>query len=155
MGESLFDKTKGPNAIPVYALLARAERALDTIKREYLPFLRSSLPEIDALYHAAAENAAEPSCWDQLRIAALDLRSSSATAGNEGVSAVASSLEWLLTEAVDGDQRITEVVSLHLDAIRLLVSDVAPTADSPAMRELLSQLGRASYRLRKTRRSAL
>ena len=144
--KSLFDKTRGPNSIEVNDLLTRADEAVATIKGEYLPFVRSRLPGLRSLSDFAAGDtgAKARDRWTQLKIAAQDLRSSSATAGYDQLSAVASSLEWLLSEAAGDDPRIIEVALLHLDALSRLVEDGAPDIATPQVQELLSELARAS-----------
>jgi len=142
---TLYDKTRGPKSVEVAELVNRAEEAVATVKTDYLPFIRSRLPVLRSLADAAAaEGAATSDRWAQLRVAAQDLRSSSATAGYDQLSAVASSLEWLLAESPEGDPRVVEVARLHLDALSRLVEDAAPEIGSPIVQTLLSELARAS-----------
>ena len=149
--KTLFDKTRGPNSIAVTDLVSRAEEAVQTVKGDYLPFLRTRLPSLRTLSDAASDGDGAPDRWGQLRVAAQDLRSSSATAGYDQLSAVASSLEWLLSEAPTNDPRLADVARLHLDAISRLVEDGAPDIASGKVQELLSELARASNHITRGR----
>ncbi|HLG85823.1 MAG TPA: hypothetical protein VKZ79_01345 [Alphaproteobacteria bacterium] len=140
---SLYVKANGPNAMPVRALVERAERAVEQIKQDYLPFLRDTLPNLEALTALAAAALVEDP-WHDLKLAVLDVRSSSATAGYDQLSAVATSLEWLLGEAPARDPRIVEVVQLHLDAIWRLIEEGTPRLGSPKVQALLAALGRVT-----------
>lgn len=141
--DSLFIKTRGPNAVPIDVLVERAEKAVDDIKQDYLPFLRATLPNLAALTALASEAIVEHP-WHELKLAVIDVKSSSATAGYDQLSAVATSLEWLLDEAPARDPRISEVVQLHLDAIQRLIEEGTPRLGSPKVQELLSALGRVT-----------
>ena len=140
--------TRGPKSVSVGELVSRAETAVANVKQDYLPFVRTHLANLRMLSEAASdpqnENAESAGRWEQLRGAAQDLRSSSATAGYDQLAAVASSLEWLLTEAPGDDPRIAEVAGLHFDAIWRLVEDGAPSISSPEVQTLLSALAKAS-----------
>lgn len=140
---SLYDKTQGPNSVPVTELIARAEEAVAAVKQEYLPFVRARLSNLEAMSKDADADRTDAR-WSRLSVAAQDLRSSSATAGYDQLSAIAASLEWLVNAAPVDDSRVVAVVRLHLDAIRLLVEDNAPHLASPQVQEVLTELARAS-----------
>lgn len=150
---TLFDRTRGPNSIAVSDLVSRAEEAVATVREDYLPFVRAHLPGLRSLTDAPIEEAETQALerWTQLRIAAQDLRSSSATAGYNQLSAVASSLEWLLSEAPTDDPRVPEVARLHLDALSRLVENGVPDIGEPQVQELLSELARASNHITRGR----
>lgn len=140
---TLFERTQGPNPVEIGELVARGERAVDAIKQDYLPFLRARLPTLDALsLHAIGSD--QPERWRELWAAALDLRSSSATAGFEQLSAVGASLEWLLSEASPDHAKLGDVVRLHIDALQLLLAKDPPDIHSPMVQELLAQLAKAT-----------
>jgi hypothetical protein len=141
---SLYAKTRGPNAVSVSVLVSRAEKAIEDIKQDYLPFLRAKIANLAALTTLASEASDDVDPWRELKLAMLDVRSSSATAGYDQLSAVANSLEWLLGEAPPRDPRIAEVVQLHRDAICRLIEDGAPQLGTPKVQELLAALGRVS-----------
>ena len=141
--DALYLKTRGPNAAPINTLIERAEKAVEDIKQDYLPFLRATLPNLAALTALASEAVVEHP-WHDLKLAVTDVKSSSATAGYDQLSAIATSLEWLLGEAPARDPRITEVVQLHLDAIQRLIEEGTPHLGSPKVQELLMALGRVT-----------
>ena len=150
-GQSLYERTQGPNAVPVDQLVSRAEDAVVVVKRDYLAFLESQTSKVTALFDEAARNLGVADCWVRVRLMAQDFRSSSATAGYDQISAVAASLEWLLSDKPEKDPRILEVVRLHLSAIHQLVRDGAPHLGSPEVQDMLAQLGRASNILTRRR----
>ena len=141
--DALYIKTRGPNAVPIHTLVERAEKAVEDIKQDKLPFLRATLPNLAALTALASEAVVEHP-WHDLKVAVMDVKSSSATAGYDQLCAVATSLEWLLEEAPARDPRISEVVQLHLDAMQRLIEEGTPHLGSPKVQELLSALGRVT-----------
>ena len=151
MSRNLFEKTRGPNALPVSQLVSQADDAIAAVKKDYPSFLHSLLPTLDAMLDEGAK-APSAESWEPLKAAAYELRSSSATAGYDQISEVAGSLEWVLTAALEKDERVTEVVRLHLQALHRLVDDGSVYMDQPEIQQMLSDLARAGNQVTRPRR---
>lgn len=143
--ESLFEKTQGPNAVPLDRLVLRGEVAAQRARADFPEFLQTQAPVVmDTAknLHATPDGQKHwQSCYTLVR----DLRSSSASAAYHTVSAVCQSLELLLIERDRDDPLMPAVIALHLDALKLAIADKIP--DEAASRSLIENLDRAVKRL--------
>jgi HPt (histidine-containing phosphotransfer) domain-containing protein len=144
--KSLYEKTQGPQAVPIEALIQSGDTAARRVSAGYLDFFRARLPPVEALANALFAQPSEDG-WQSLYMAAHDLRSSSASAGYQTISAICESLERLLAERDPKNPLMREVIKLHLDALSLAVSDKAPIPDSKESVQLVKNLGRAVDKL--------
>ena len=142
---SLYEKTQGPEAVPIEALIQSGDTAAQRASAGYLDFFRERLASVAGLAKALFAQPSEDG-WKSLYMAMHDLRSSSASAGYQTVSAICESLERLLAERDRENPLMRDVVTLHLDALVLASSDNAPIPSQEAAR-LIESLGRAVEKL--------
>jgi HPt (histidine-containing phosphotransfer) domain-containing protein len=143
---SLYEKTQGPEAVPIDALIQSGDSAAQRASAGYLDFFRERLQSVAGLAKALfVQPSAEG--WKSLHMAVHDLRSSSASAGYQTVSAISESLEGLLAERDRENPLMRDVIKLHLDALSLAASDKAPIPDSEEATGLIKNLGRAVDKL--------
>ena len=140
--KSLYEKTQGPQAVSIEALIQSGDAAARVASTGYLDFFRERLPSVEALANALSAQPSEDG-WKSLHMAMHDLRSSSASAGYQSVSAICESLEGLLAERDPKNPLMRDVIKLHLDALSLSVSESAPTPDGEQTGRLIKDLGRA------------
>ena len=145
--KSLYEKTQGPQAVPIETLIQRGDAAAKLASASYLEFFRTKLPYVEGLANALFAGALESASWKAFYTAVHDLRSSSASAGYHTVSAICESLETLLVERDPHDARMRDVVRLHLEALFLASSAGAPIADGAESTRLITNLGRAVDKL--------
>jgi HPt (histidine-containing phosphotransfer) domain-containing protein len=144
--KSLYEKTQGPEAVPIEALIQSGDTAARRASAGYLDFFHARLPSVEALANALFLQPSEDG-WKSLYMAVHDLRSSSASAGYQTVSAICESLERLLAERDPQNPLMRDVMKLHLDALSLAVSDKAPNPDNEGSVRLIKNLGRAVDKL--------
>ena len=144
--KSLYEKTQGPQAVSIEALIQSGDTAARDASAGYLDFFRERLPSVEGLADAQSVQPSEDG-WKSLYMAAHDLRSSSASAGHQTVSAICESLEGLLAERDPKNPLMRDVMKLHLHALSLAVSDNAPIANSEEAIRLIKDLGRAVDKL--------
>ena len=141
--KSLYEKTQGPGAVPIGALIQEGDTAARRASADYLAFFRARLPSLEGLADASFDGASGDMARKSFYVAVHDLRSSSATAGYPLVTAICESLERLLAERDPENPLIRDVVRLHLDALALAASNKAPAANSEEAGGLIKSLGRA------------
>ena len=134
--ESLFQKTQGPNAVPLDRLVLRGEVAAQRARAEFPEFLQAQAPVVLNTAKSLLSTPEEQKHWQSCYTLVRDLRSSSASAAHHTVSSVCQSLELLLIERDRNDPRMPAVIALHLDALNLAIGDKIPD-------ERASQIGRA------------
>ena len=142
--KSLFEKTQGPNAISVEVLIARGNTVAQRVQEDYPEFFRERIPIVDALAKALFVGRSETN-RRTFHMVVHDLRSSSANAGYNRLSAICDSVETLLVERKLDDARMPAVIELHLDALRLAMSDSA--LNDEIFARLVADLERATARL--------
>jgi len=142
---SLLEKISGPNAMPLTALVRRAEVAAEKVQASFGDYLGTRLRDLaDVRYRLSG---APDVVWDQFYSLVVDLRGSAAMAGRQGLGEVCVSLETLLKDHVR-DARAAQVVASHVDTLVLLSSGQESQA---AARRLTAELAQAVARLpRKT-----
>ena len=145
--KSLYEKTQGPQAVPIETLIQHGDNAAKLASEGYLDFFRAKLPHVESLAGALFVEPPGSASWKAFYTAVHDLRSSSATAGYLALSGICESLETLLAERDPHDARIRDVIRLHLDALSLASSASAPIADGPDSDRLIANLGRAVDKL--------
>ena len=142
--KSLFEKTQGPNAISVEVLIEKGNTVAQRVQADYPDFLREQIPIVDSLAKALFVGRSETN-RQTFYMVVHDLRSSSASAGYDAVSAICHSLESLLVERNLDDTRMPAVIKLHLDALKLAMSGNA--LDGEVFARLIQDLDRATARL--------
>jgi len=145
--KSLYEKTQGPQAVPIETLIQHGDTAAKLASAGYLDFFRAKLPHIESL---AGELFMEPpgnASWKAFYTAAHDLRSSSATAGYLTLSGICDSLETLLVDRDPHDALMRDVIRLHLDALSLASSASTPIPDGAESTRLITNLRRAVEKL--------
>jgi len=137
---SLVEKISGPNAVPLSALIEKAEIAAQRVHQTFGDFLEQRIQELGKrrgeLAHATG--------WKEFYATVVDLRGSAAMAGQAAVRTICVSLEGLLKERIY-DARACAVVASHIDALMLLSSQRKP--DSGAVRLLIEELEQAVARI--------
>ena len=78
--------------------------------------------------------------WQALMVAVQDLRSSSITCGNASVSWIARSWERALDWQYRHESKLMAVMQLHLDALKLAVSETASDAELRALADRLTNV---------------
>jgi len=147
---SLYEKIQGPEAVPIEALIERGDTAARRASADYLEFFRTRLPAVETLANALFVGSPDGTAWRSFYIAVHDLRSSSASAGYEAVSAISQSLEGLLVERDHENPLMRDVIKLHLDALSLAASNNAPVPDGKESARLIKDLGRAVDKIPRT-----
>ena len=142
--KSLYEKTQGPQAVPIEALIQSGDTAALHVSAGYLDFFRERLASVEGLANALFVQPSEDG-WKSLYMAVHDLRSSSASAGYQTISAICESLERLLAERDSENPLMRDVIKLHFNALSLAVSDNAPIAEEAV--RLIKDLGRAVDKL--------
>jgi HPt (histidine-containing phosphotransfer) domain-containing protein len=145
--KSLYEKTQGPQAVRLETLIEQGDTAARRVSASYLDFFRARLPSAENLANALfVESPGGPS-WKVFYTVVHDLRSSSASAGYNTVSAICESLERLLVERDPENSLMRDVIRLHLDALSLAASNNTPIADGEEANRLIANLGRAVDKL--------
>jgi HPt (histidine-containing phosphotransfer) domain-containing protein len=145
--KSLYEKTQGPQAVPIDTLIEQGDTAARRVSAGYLAFFRTRLPSVENLANALfAESPGGPS-WKAFYAAVHDLRSSSASAGYNTVSVICESLERLLVERDPENLLMRDVIRLHLDALSLAAANQTPITDGEEANRLIANLGRAVDKL--------
>ena len=129
---TLLERMRGPNARPIDLLVERGTASAAHIARHYQGFARARVEEI-ARRLATLSGGAPDAEWQRFCDMVQDLRSSSATCGDETVSWVSGSWEKALDPQFRGEPRLMAVMQLHLDALRLAVSENAGGAELRAL----------------------
>lgn len=119
---SLLERVCGPNARPVDHLVEKATASAGHVARQYQDFARGRVEEIAGCLKSLTGDSPEHA-WQDFHDMVQDLRSSSATCGDEAVAWVARSWERALDPQYRREPRLKAVLYLHLDALRLAVSD--------------------------------
>lgn len=119
---TLLERLSGPNGRPVELLVQQATAGAGRIAGQYQDFARGRVEEIAGRLKGLT-GASPAQEWQAFHDMVQDLRSSSATCGDEMVAAVARSWERALDPQYRGEPRLQAVLYLHLDALRLAVSD--------------------------------
>ena len=145
--KSLYEKTQGPQAVPIETLIQHGDTAAKLASAGYLDFFRAKLPHVESLAGALAVEPPGSASWKTFYTAVHDLRSSSATAGYLALSRICESLEALLVDRDPHDALMRDVIRLHLDALSLASSASAPIPDGPESAQLIANLGRAVDKL--------
>jgi HPt (histidine-containing phosphotransfer) domain-containing protein len=145
--KSLYEKTQGPQAMPIETLIQHGDTAAKLASAGYLDFFRAKLPHVESLAGAMFVEPFGSASWKTFYTAVHDLRSSSATAGYLTLSGICESLEALLVDRDPHDALMRDVIKLHLDALSLASSASAPIPDGPKSDQLIANLGRAVDKL--------
>ena len=145
--KSLYEKTQGPHAVPIETLIQHGDAAARLASADYLDFFRAKLPSVEGLAKTLFAEPPEDASWKAFYIVVHDLRSSSASAGYQTVSAICESLETLLVERNPHDALMRDVIRLHLDALSLASSASTPVPDGAESTRLITNLGRAADKL--------
>jgi hypothetical protein len=119
---TLLERARGPNARPVDLLVEEAAASAGRVAGQYRDFARARVEEIAACLKPLTGDAPARD-WDALQDMVQDLRSSSATCGAQAMAQVARSWERALDPQYRAEPRLKAVMYLHLDALRLAVSD--------------------------------
>lgn len=119
---SLLERVRGPNARPIELLVEKATISAERVAVQYQNFARTRVEEI-AGHLGPLTGDAPARDWQALQDMVQDLRSSSATCGDEAIAQVARSWERALDPQYRAEPRLKAVMYLHLDALRLAVSD--------------------------------
>lgn len=128
----LLERMKGPNARPIDFLVQNAAASAEHLARQYQDFARVRIEEI-AQHLGTLSASPSDTGWQILHHMVQDLRSSSATCGEESIRWVASSWERALDPQYRGEPRLMAVMQLHLDALHLTVSENAGEAELKAL----------------------
>lgn len=145
--KSLYEKTQGPQAVPIETLIQHGDTAAKLASAGYLDFFRGKLPHVESLAGALFVDPPGSASRTAFYTAVHDLRSSSATAGYLTLSGICESLEALLVDRDPHDALMRDVIRLHLDALSLASSANAPIPDGPKPDQLIANLGRAVDKL--------
>jgi hypothetical protein len=129
---SLLQRVRGPNAKPVDLLVQLGTASAARVNTEYGAFARARVEEIAALMAGLGQESMLAD-WQALQLAIQDLRSSSATCGNEAVSLIARSWERALDWQYRREAKLMAVLRLHLDALRLATSQIAEAGELQAL----------------------
>lgn len=139
-GLSLVEKISGPNAVPLSALIEKAEIAAQRVHQTFGAFLEHRIQELGKRRGELAHSTG----WKEFYATVVDLRGSAAMAGQAAVQTICVSLEGLLKERVY-DARACAVVASHIDALVLLSSQRKP--DGGAVKLLIEELEQAVARI--------
>jgi hypothetical protein len=149
-GLSLLEKISGPKAVPLIALVKKAEAAAERVQEGFGDFLELRIRELtEARYRLTG---APDGVWEQFYALVVDLRGSAAMVSRqrfceERFGEVCRSLESLIKDHVR-DSRSASVVASHVDALVLLASG---RENEAAVRRLTGELAQAVARIpRKT-----
>ena len=145
--KSLYEKTQGPQAVSIEALIQQGDTAAKLASEGYLDFFRAKLPHVESLAGALFVEPPGSAGRTAFYTAVHDLRSSSATAGYLTLSGICESLETLLVDRDPHDALMRDVIKLHLDALSLASSASAPIPEDPKSAQLIANLGRAVDKL--------
>jgi len=145
--KSLYEKTQGPQAVHIETLIEQGDTAARRVSAGYLAFFRTRLPSVENLAKALFGETPGGPDWKVFYTVVHDLRSSSASAGYNTVSAICESLERLLFERDPQNPLMRDVIRLHLDALSLAASNNTPIADGDEANRLIANLGRAVDKL--------
>ena len=146
---SLLEKISGPKAVPLTALVKKAEAAAERVQEGFGDFLALRIRELTEARHRLTGASGEISgaVWEQFYALVVDLRGSAAMVSRHGFGEVCRSLESLIKDHVR-DSRSASVVASHVDALVLLSSGRESEA---AVRRLNGELAQAVARIpRKT-----
>jgi hypothetical protein len=133
---SLVEKISGPNAVPLSALIEKAEIAAQRVHQTFGDFLEHRIQELGKRRGELAHGTG----WKEFYATVVDLRGSAAMAGQAAVQMICVSLEGLLKERVH-DARTCAVVASHIDALVLVSSQRKP--NSGAVELLIEELEQA------------
>lgn len=133
---SLLQRARGPNAKPVELLVERGAAIAQRVNSGYKDFARACIAEMTKL---AAEAPAQ-TALDRLTLAVKDLRSSSATCGNEAILRLARSLERILDPQFHHQRNFLPAIHLHLDALTLAAMQSEDWAELESLGERLETL---------------
>lgn len=103
-------------------LVERGTATAERVAGQYQGFARVRVEEIARRLGALTHDAPDKE-WQVLHDMVQDLRSSGATCGSQPVARVAASWERALDPQYRKEPRLMAVMQLHLDALRLAVSD--------------------------------
>ena len=126
-----------PNARPIEQLVERAALSAAHISSQYAIFARQHVQQIAGLLEALSPLSPATE-WQALTMAVQDLRSSSITCGNAAVSWIARSWERALDWQYRHESRLMAVMQLHLNALKLAVSETASDAELRALADRLT-----------------
>lgn len=127
---------KGPNGRPVDMLVQQGDARAQKLARQYPDFARAQVEDIARRLDALAPDA-PAQAWQGFYDIIRDLRSSSATCGEEAIRRVAKSWERALDPQFRAESRLMAVMRLHLDALKLAVTENAARPEMSAMTERL------------------
>ena len=136
---SLAQRIRGPNARPVDQLVERATLSAAQVRSQYADFARQHVQQIADLM-AGLSPLSRAADWQALMVAVQDLRSSSITCGNASVSWIARSWERALDWQYRHESKLMAVMQLHLDALKLAVSETASDAELRALADRLTNV---------------
>jgi HPt (histidine-containing phosphotransfer) domain-containing protein len=131
-----LERICGPNAKPIDHLVEKGTSTALRVNAEYRGFARDRVNEISKMMSGLTRESALGS-WQVLLAAIQDLRSSSATCGNEAISWFARSWERALDWQYRDEKRLVAAMHLHMDALRLAIAE---NADPKQLRVLADQL---------------
>ena len=134
---SLLQRVRGPNAKPIDFLIERGAASAVRVNSEYRDFARERVKQI-AEAMSGLTPASPLSDWRSLYTMIQDLRSSSATCGSNAIAGIARSWERALDWQYRREEKLMAVLQLHLDALKLAVSQAAGTKELEAMVERLN-----------------
>ena len=127
---------KGPNGHPVDLLVQQGDARAQKLARQYPDFARTQVEDIARRLDALTPDMPAQG-WQGFYDIIRDLRSSSATCGEEAIRRVAKSWERALDPQYRAEPRLMAVMRLHLDALKLAVTENATRPDLGAMIERL------------------
>jgi hypothetical protein len=116
MRKTLFERCQGPGAVPLSALIARADARVAEIVERYGEDFHGLLDTIETEANAALAGKADRQA--ALMAAVQDVASSAATAGYHSVSAIAAHLNHCLGRHGLGGLGSARFVTLHIEAMR-------------------------------------
>lgn len=135
-GPTLLERVRGPNARPIDFLVQRGTASALRVNSEYRDFARERMNEIVQAMEGLTP-ASPLGDWQSLYVMVQDLRSSSATCGNDTIARIARSWERALDQQYRREEKLTTVLQLHMDALKLAVSQSVDGGDLSALADRL------------------
>ena len=134
---ALLKRCQGPRALPLALLISRGDQAAQIVCLKFGDHLQEALSGLqDAVVTYLAQEASDTAKAKLLTIV-RDLRSSSATAGQEWVSIFAASLETSLEAGDIAGQNLSVLIGLHMDALHVAAKRITSAEELVQLQQSL------------------